>query len=179
MFQEKPLYSLPNYIKSDLYLEDQSVWFIMKLPFTIVLLCALWSSTTALPKPTPKAQVTKQLVSSSALESDAASLFEEEDVAETVTAPAPSIRGGAEAGTSLGERLKVGSYFAVWYMLNIVYNSKFGVAIIGQSSKETHGSNERFSVVLASCFALSFLLDPLLIAYIVVFVCRVALLTSN
>ena len=33
------------------------------------------------------------------------------------------VRGGA-ASAALLERLKVGMYFAVWYALNIVYNSK-------------------------------------------------------
>jgi hypothetical protein len=34
------------------------------------------------------------------------------------------IRGGAAPG-DLGQTLLVGSYFAVWYALNVVYNSKF------------------------------------------------------
>lgn len=34
------------------------------------------------------------------------------------------MRGGA-ATTAVLERLKVGLYFALWYALNIVYNSKF------------------------------------------------------
>jgi hypothetical protein len=34
------------------------------------------------------------------------------------------IRGGASSNTLMG-KLTIGSYFAVWYALNVVYNSKF------------------------------------------------------
>jgi hypothetical protein len=45
----------------------------------------------------------------------------------SVDSPADAIvtRGGdAEAGEGLAVRLRVGSYFALWYILNIVYNSE-------------------------------------------------------
>jgi hypothetical protein len=40
------------------------------------------------------------------------------------------VRGGA-ASAALMERLTVGMYFAVWYALNIVYNSKFLECSVG------------------------------------------------
>jgi hypothetical protein len=37
---------------------------------------------------------------------------------------------GGDGEVGLAARLKVGSYFAVWYILNIIYNSKYvGVSI--------------------------------------------------
>ena len=49
-----------------------------------------------------------------------AALLDEEkpEVATTVA------RGGAEPESALLHRLKVGFYFALWYALNIIYNSK-------------------------------------------------------
>lgn len=34
-------------------------------------------------------------------------------------------RGGELISSGLLERLKIGSYFALWYALNVAYNSKF------------------------------------------------------
>jgi hypothetical protein len=39
------------------------------------------------------------------------------------------VRGGA-ASAALLERLKVGMYFAVWFALNLVYNSKFSENVL-------------------------------------------------
>lgn len=51
------------------------------------------------------------------------------DVAADLSVDSPTdaivTRGGdAEAGEGLAVRLRVGSYFALWYILNIVYNSE-------------------------------------------------------
>ncbi len=34
-------------------------------------------------------------------------------------------RGGGDVAIGFAARLKVGSYFAIWYILNIIYNSKY------------------------------------------------------
>ena len=39
-----------------------------------------------------------------------------------VTAVTTSVARGGEASDSLAQRLKIGSYFALWYTLNVVYN---------------------------------------------------------
>lgn len=43
----------------------------------------------------------------------------------TTTKDAGNIPRGGGGGGGLRSRLKVGSYFALWYILNIIYNSKF------------------------------------------------------
>ncbi len=35
------------------------------------------------------------------------------------------LRGGGGGERGLKARLRVGSYFALWYILNIIYNSEF------------------------------------------------------
>jgi hypothetical protein len=107
----------------------------MKLSFPIVALLAaalLCSLTSALPLPESSPSFSqvpggvdtrnnKRFVLHS--ETSATSSFQSLEE-EKVTARPMLVRGGNAASPAVMERLKIGFYFALWYFLNIVYNSK-------------------------------------------------------
>lgn len=59
---------------------------------------------------------------------------EDASLLEAAEEPTVSLRGGAtDVMVELLGRLKIATYFALWYALNIVYNSKF---IFGRNDKK-------------------------------------------